>query len=222
MQHPIKRLRASLVALAALSIHTAGTAQCGLLSDPNSPSCKHGTGPITIAAPAAAQATRPGTAQPAQPGLSRGTSQGASDAPGMGQFACAFYDQRTNRCLTVRPNTQAYDNAVRAGIETAMGGMQIMQDGAYMAGQMGVTMPTLPHIIPVPPVAPWPPTIVAPEPVATGVPATGGSPANTPGIPPATQPQCHPAELERRATQARNQAELESVMMQLARCGAQR
>lgn len=98
---------------------------CGLLADPNNPACKGGT-----ASPATAGAAAPAAvgAAPADP----------RQAPGMGQKVCAFFDTKTNRCLTVRPDTKAYDSAVQTGIEAAMMGMQIQQDALHRAGQMGV------------------------------------------------------------------------------------
>ncbi|ABM96940.1 hypothetical protein [Methylibium petroleiphilum] len=98
---------------------------CGLLADPNNPACKGGT-----ASPAT-----PGAAAPA---AAAATATDPRQAPGMGQKVCAFFDTKTNRCLTVRPDTKAYDSAVQTGIEAAMMGMQIQQDAIYRAGQMGV------------------------------------------------------------------------------------
>lgn len=99
---------------------------CGALADPNNPACRGGTGqlPSAVPTPAGAAAQAAG-ARPAP-------------EPGAGQFVCAFFDARTKRCLTVRPNTKDYDSAVQTGIEAAMMGMQIQQDAIYRAGQMGV------------------------------------------------------------------------------------
>lgn len=126
-----KAIPTVLVALAG-AFMVSGVAQaqtCGMLADPNSPACKGGT-----AAPTA-------LASPGTPATQAGVSSTPLDkrqAPGMGQKVCAFFDTKTNRCLTVRPDTQAYDNAVQTGIEAAMMGMQIQQDAIYRAGQMGV------------------------------------------------------------------------------------
>lgn len=61
-----------------------------------------------------------------------------SGPPGAGQMVCAFYDRTTQKCLTQRPNTQAYDSAVQTGIEAAMMGMQIQQDALHRARMMGI------------------------------------------------------------------------------------
>lgn len=53
-------------------------------------------------------------------------------------MVCAFYDRTTQKCLTQRPNTQAYDSAVQTGIEAAMMGMQIQQDALHRARMMGI------------------------------------------------------------------------------------
>lgn len=113
-------------ALAVLGASMSGAHACGMLSDPNSPECKNGTGPVRAGAnlPSAQQA-----APAARP---------TADAPGRGQQGCAFFDTRTNRCLTVRPNTKAYDDAVQTGVEAAMMGIQIQQDALRRAAEMGV------------------------------------------------------------------------------------
>lgn len=99
---------------------------CGLLADPNSPTCKGGTAapPVGTAATTARAASGAATA----PG----------QTPGRGQYVCAFFDQASGRCLSIRPNTQAYDSAVDTGIAAAMMGMQIQADAIHRAGQMGV------------------------------------------------------------------------------------
>lgn len=120
MLQSIRSITLGLV-LAAIVPGAVWAQGCGLLADPNDPKCKAGTGQV------------PATG--AQPGI--GGNQ-AGQEPGMGQQVCAFFDTRTNRCLTLRPNTKQYDSAVQTGIEAAMMGMQIQQDALYRAGQMGI------------------------------------------------------------------------------------
>ena len=107
----------SLLALALAACAASAQAACGMLDDPNSAAC------MTTRAPAAA---------PAQV-----TGNPASER-GRGQTVCAFVDQKTQRCLTMRPNTKQYDSAVRTGVEAAMMGMQYMADGREEARRMGI------------------------------------------------------------------------------------
>lgn len=114
-------------ALAVLGASMSAAQACSMLADPNSPECKNGTGPVR------AGANLP-SAQQAAP-----AARHAADAPGRGQQVCAFFDTRTNRCLTVRPNTKAYDDAVQTGVDAAMMGIQIQQDALRRAAEIGVT-----------------------------------------------------------------------------------
>ncbi|WP_306393781.1 hypothetical protein [Telluria beijingensis] len=101
----------AIVAALLLAGGASARAACGALEDPNSDACMS-------ARASAAAASR----------LEKGK----------GQTVCAFFDEKSQRCLTVRPDTKLYDSAVRTGIETAMMGMQIMADGREEARRMGV------------------------------------------------------------------------------------
>lgn len=119
--------RKALLALALVTGSATAFAQkppCGLI-DPMDVSRKCDT---TNATPTKA----PGI--PAAPARSADSGQ----LPGKGQQVCAFFDTRTNRCLTVRPNTRDYDAAVQAGIDAAMMGMQVQTDALHRAAEMGV------------------------------------------------------------------------------------
>lgn len=120
----------SITAIAAFGASACVWAQCGLLSDPNNPACTHGTGPVTITAPQV-------PVVPSVPPKSH-------VSPSQGHVSCAVHEQRSNRCLVVMPNSQAHEDAYRAGIETAMAGRRIMLNGVHMAGQMGVVTATMP------------------------------------------------------------------------------
>lgn len=98
---------------------------CGLLDDPNASHCMSNPG----VKKAAGTSTAP--SHPRRDDLNSGP-------PGSGQTVCAFYDRRTQKCLTERPNTEAYDSAVQTGIGAAMMGMQIQQDALHRARQMGI------------------------------------------------------------------------------------
>lgn len=106
----------SLLALALAACAASAQAVCGMLDDPNSAACM------------AARAPAPAAAATGNPALEKGR----------GQTVCAFVDQKTQRCLTMRPNTKQYDSAVRTGVEAAMMGMQIMADGREEARRMGI------------------------------------------------------------------------------------
>jgi hypothetical protein len=99
---------------------------CGPLDDPNLPNCMSG---------ASAKLTAVTTQQP----VISNRDDLRSGPIGIGQMVCAFYDQRTQKCLTERPNTTAYDSAVQTGVETAMMGMQIQQDALHRARMMGIS-----------------------------------------------------------------------------------
>ena len=66
-----------------------------------------------------------------------------SQAPqvGRGQFVCAVLDPASGRCLTMRPNTKDYDDAVQTGVEAAMMGMQVQADALRRAQEMGLGGP---------------------------------------------------------------------------------
>lgn len=101
----------AIVAALLLAGAAGAQAACGVLDDPNSEAC--------MSARASAAAA-------------------SGSEKGKGQTVCAFFDEKSQRCLTVRPDTKQYDSAVRTGIETAMMGMQIMADGREEARRMGV------------------------------------------------------------------------------------
>lgn len=61
--------------------------------------------------------------------------------PGRGQFVCALVDRASGRCLTMRPNTKDYDDAVQTGVEAAMMGMQVQADAVRRAQEMGLGGP---------------------------------------------------------------------------------
>lgn len=61
--------------------------------------------------------------------------------PGRGQFVCAVVDPASGRCLTMRPNTKDYDDAVQTGVEAAMMGMQVQADALRRAQEMGLGGP---------------------------------------------------------------------------------
>lgn len=114
----MKRFATNCLAALALAA-SAGAAQaaCGVLDDPNSDACMASRVPA-----------------PAAPAI----AIGAAPEKGRGQTACAFVDQKTQRCLTMRPNTKQYDSAIRTGVETAMMGMQYMADGREEARRIGI------------------------------------------------------------------------------------
>lgn len=113
-------------AIAVLGASMSAAHACSMLADPNSPECRNGTGPVRV-----------GNTLPSAPQVEPAPRTSA-DVPGRGQTVCAFFDTKTSRCLTVRPNTKAYDDAVQAGIDAAMMGTQIQQDAMQRAAEMGV------------------------------------------------------------------------------------
>ena len=107
--------KSALLAAALAMCAASAFAECGKLDDPNSPRC--------LAAP-----PRDVLAPPKSDVIEKGR----------GQTVCAFFDTKTERCLTMRPNTKQYDSAIRTGVETAMMGMQYMADGREEAHRMGI------------------------------------------------------------------------------------
>lgn len=147
----LKGIGAVLAACMLLAMAHPAAAQsgCGALADPNSivgkkcPAAVWQSGvPSNPLPPSATPPYIPDRSmQPTHPRYT--TPAAAGQQPGRGQFVCAVVEPSTGRCLTMRPNTKDYDDAVQTGVEAAMMGMQVQADAMRRAQEMGLTGPAI-------------------------------------------------------------------------------
>lgn len=145
----LKGIGAVLAACMLLAFAHPAAAQsgCGALADPNSivgkkcPAAVWQSGvPSNPLPPSATPPYIPDrNMQPTHPRYT--TPAAAGQQPGRGQFVCAVVEPSTGRCLTMRPNTKDYDDAVQTGVEAAMMGMQVQADAMRRAQEMGLGGP---------------------------------------------------------------------------------